>query len=311
MGARRFGTILAALGLGLGAAAQPSAAAPAPDCTNAPTPHIIYSNQGQLESVIVGKAGRLYFSSTPAGQSGRLMKVDHPGATPHVLVSDITGPGGMVFDQRKLLLGFGDTAVNGTTGDDNPQSGLFRVNSKTGAKTIFTRGLGMANGVARGPDGAIYASNDFGVKLDRVLDGYVTHGWAEVNSANGLVVDRSGRYLYAAQTFQAPEIARVEIANPSHVTTFAAGSPEDAGAILDGMTRDRAGNLFVAANVGHQIWRVDRQGRICVLARGLSNPSAVAFGRGERRFRGGNLYAVTFGGDVVELPNANAARFPG
>ncbi len=305
---RCFCTILAGLGLGL---AAPAAAAPSPDCNNASTPRVIYSGQGVLESAIVGRAGRLYFSATPSGQSGKLMKVDHPGATPRVLLDGVTGPGGMVFDHHKLLLGYGDTSANGVSGDANPKAGLYRVNTKTGAKTIFAQGLGMANGVARDPDGAIYASNDFGVKLDRVFGGSVNHGWAEVNSANGLVVDRSGRYLYAAQTFQAPEIARVEIAHPSNVTTFAAGTPEDGTPVLDGMTRDRRGNLFVAANVGGQIWRVDRQGRICVLARGLQNPSAVAFGRGERRFRGGNLYAVTFTGDVVELPKANAARYPG
>ncbi len=290
--------------------AAPAAAAPSPDCANAPTPKVIYSGQGVLESVIVGPLGRLYFTSTPAGQSGKLMKVDRPGATPRVLVDGITGPGGMVFDRFRLLLGYGDTAANGVAGDANPTAGLYSVNPITGAKRVFATGLGMANGVARGPDGAIYASNDFGMKLDRVLGGAVNHGWATVNSANGLVVDPTGRYLYAAQTFQAPQIARIEIAHPSNVTTFAAGTPEDGNAILDGMTRDRWGNLFVAANVGGQIWKVDRLGRICVLARGLHNPSAVAFGHGFRRFGAGNLYAVTFAGDVVELPGAAFAHYP-
>ena len=286
-------------------------AAPSPDCANAPTPRVIYSGQGLLESVIVGKAGKLYFSATPSGQSGRVMKVGRPGALPHVLTEGITGPGGMVFDAGRLLVGFGDNVAHGSTGDDDPQAGLFRVNPRTGGRSIFAQGLGMANGVARGPDGAVYASNNFGTKLDRIADGLVEHGWATVNSANGLVVDRAGRFLYAAQTFQAPEIARVEVAHPSQVTTFAAGAPEDGSVFLDGMTRDRAGNLFVAANVGGQIWRVDRQGRICVLARGLTNPSAVAFGSGRHRFHAGNLYAVTFGGDVVKLPDATAARHPG
>ena len=131
-----------------------------------------------------------------------------------------------------------------------------------------------------------------------------------VNSANGLVVDPSGRYLYAAQTFGPPQIARIPIANPANVTTFAAGTPEDGNAILDGMTRDRWGNLYVAANVGGQIWRVDRRGRICVLARGLRNPSAVAFGHGFGRFHAGDLYAVTFAGDVVKLPGAAFATYP-
>lgn len=300
--------VACALGLAL---AAPASAAPDPDCGNAPAPKVLYSGQGVLESVIVGKAGRLYFTARPSGQSGRVMKVGRPGARPHVLAKDIEGPGGMVWNDHKLLVGYGDDVPHGTSGDDNPTAGLLALNAKTGASRLFAQGLGMANGVARGPDGTIFASNDFGKKLDRIRNGRVTHGWAEVNSANGLVVDRSGRYLYAAQTFQAPEIARVEIANPANVTTFAAGSPDNGTAVLDGMTRDRSGNLYVAANVGGQIWKVDRSGEICVLARGLSNPSAVAFGRGERRFRGGNLYAVTFGGDVVMLPHAAAAVVPG
>lgn len=41
-------------------------------------------------------------------------------------------------------------------------------------------------------------------------------------------------------------------------------------------------------------------------ARGLKCPSAVAIGHGSDGFREGNLYAVTFHGDVVEL--AGAAR---
>ena len=45
-------------------------------------------------------------------------------------------------------------------------------------------------------------------------------------------------------------------------------------------------------------------GTICALARGLKFPSAVALGRGAAGFSAGNLYAVTFSGDIVALPNA-------
>ena len=78
----------------------------------------------------------------------------------------------------------------------------------------------MSNGVARGPDGAVYASNDFGPGVDRVLDGAVTLTWASVPSSNGLVVDTSGEWLYVAQTFVPAAISRVEIADPSHVETW-------------------------------------------------------------------------------------------
>lgn len=288
-----------------------AAAVAAPDCAHSATARVLYSGQGLLESVIVGRAGRLYFSSTPAGRPGRVMKVDRPGARPRVLSDGIDSPGGMVFHQRRLIVGYGDSIANGTQGDTDPRAGLFSVNPLTGSRRLFARGLGMANGVARAPDGAIYASNDFGRFLDRVRNGVVRNHWAEVNSGNGLVVDRAGRFLYAAQTFQSSAIARVEIAHPSNVTTFFAAAPEDMFSGFDGMTRDRAGNLFVAANGGQKVWRVDRRGRGCIVASGVGRVSAVGFGRGDRRFRGGNLYAVNFDGDVIELRGAIDATYPG
>ncbi len=297
--------VLALLG-----AATPAAASP-PECARAPLQRTIYTGQGLLESVIVGRGGRLYFSSTPSGRPGRIMKADNPGAQPRMLAEDINGPGGMVWHNRKLIAGYGDTIANGVEGDEDPQSGLFSINAKTGARTVFATGLGMANGVARAPDGTIFASNDFGSKLDRVRNGRVTHGWAEIESGNGMAVNTSGRFLYVAQTFVAePAIKRVEIADPSNVSTLAS-APEESGAALDGMTRDQDNNLYVTANLAGEVWKVDPSGRICLLADGLSNPSAVAFGRGDRRFSSGNLYVVGFGGDVVELPRAVKANFAG
>ncbi len=67
------------------------------------------------------------------------------------------------------------------------------------------------------------------------------------------------------------------------------------------MTIDPAGRLYVAANGAGQIWRVDPDGTVCTLARGLRFPSAVALGHGPDGFSDGNLYAVTFSGDIVAL----------
>jgi gluconolactonase len=296
--------------LAAAAALAPAAAASPPDCARAPASRTIYTGQGLIESVIVGKAGRLYFSSTPSGRPGRIMKADNPGAQPRMLAEDISGPGGMVWHNRKLIVGYGDTIANGVQGDEDPRAGLFSINAKTGTRTVFATGLGMANGVARAPDGTIFASNDFGSKLDRIRAGRVNHGWAEVESGNGMAVNTSGRFLYVAQTFVSePAIKRVEIADPSNVTTLAS-APEESGAALDGMTRDQDNNLYVTANLAGEVWKVDPAGRICLLADGLSNPSGVAFGRGERRFSSGNLYVVGFGGDVVELRRANKAIYP-
>ena len=69
---------------------------------------------------------------------------------------------------------------------------------------------------------------------------------------------------------------------------------------LDGLDIDDAGRLYVAANGAGQVWRVDPDGRICAIARGLGSPSAVAVGGAGTAFP--DLYAVTFGGDVIAIP---------
>ena len=54
---------------------------------------------------------------------------------------------------------------------------------------------------------------------------------------------------------------------------------------------------------------MEPDGNIHALARGLKCPSAIAIGHGPDGFREGNLYAVTFHGDIVELtPAVNFAR---
>ena len=163
----------------------------------------------------------------------------------------------------------------------------------------------MANGVAVAPDGAVYASNDIGTHLDRIdRYGNVQRRWARVASANGLAVDTAGRFLYAAQTFVAARIARVDLVDADSVTTHARAPAVARASMLDGLAIDESGRLFVAANGAGQVWRIDRDGTIQALARGLRCPSAVALGHGERGFRAGNVYAVTFAGDVVELRGA-------
>ena len=60
----------------------------------------------------------------------------------------------------------------------------------------------------------------------------------------------------------------------------------------------------MAANGAGQIWRVAPDSTIDALARGLKCPSAVAIGHSPGGFHEGNLYAVTFHGDIIELAGA-------
>jgi hypothetical protein len=295
-------------------AATPAAAA-VPQCTGAVSKSVLYSNLGRLESVIAGGAGRLYVSLDPSDASpSRLISITRPGAAPFTVSEGPGGPGGLAWDRRNLLWGYGNSLENGETGDENPTSGLFRVNLRRGTRSVVSDRLGMANGIARTSNGAIFASNDLGMKLDRISPAGVTlNGWATVDSANGLVISRNQKYLYAAQTFAEPSaIARIEIANPANVTTWATTEGVITGnPVFDGLTRDDKGNLYVTAWAAGEVWKIDTKRRFCVLASGLGRPSSLIFGLGKKGFRAGSLYTVSFNGEITEIKGALSAAYPG
>lgn len=289
-------------------AAGAGSARAAPPCTPSPpsaTP--LLADQGTLESVIADPRGRLFFTTEDA-----VMRLDRPSGGPRLL-APVSDPGGLAFDGRgNLIVGFGNTVSNGQVGDETGPSGLLRVDPDSGASEIYATGLSMANGVVRGPDGSFYASNDFGSNIDRIRNGVTERGWAKVESGNGLAVD--DRYLYVAQTFRPAAIQRVALDDPTDVSDYVRAGPDDTSAGLDGMTRDAAGNLFVAANGAGEIWRVAPDPpAICLLLGGLApfpdGPSAVATGAGGP-FPPQNVYAVTFAGDVIEIADVAAGRVP-
>jgi sugar lactone lactonase YvrE len=278
-----------------------------PLCEAPSAVRVLRSGLGVLECALVDPDGRMFVSNqTSRGLAGSVMRIDHPDAEPVELAAPILSPGGIAFDDSgHLLVGFGDSAYGGLVGNVVGLAGLLRIDPDSGERGKVATGLGMANGVARAADGTIFASNDFGTHLDRVdPDGQVHRRWAKVPSANGLAIDSAGRYLYATQTFVPAAIKRVEVAAPTNVTLHAQPPLLARGALLDGVVIDDADRLFVAANGAGQIWRVDPDGTICALARGLRCPSMVALGRGSTGFKAGNLYAVTFTGQVIELENA-------
>jgi gluconolactonase len=276
--------------------AQPAAAVP--DCPSLPPSRVIASDQGRLESIISDERGRLFYTDLT---NNRMLRLDAPGQEPRVLAQDIPRPGGLAFDgDGSLVTGFNGGALSGVPG--NAMGGLLRVDPETGDKQTFVRGLDQANGLVRDRNGAFYTSNNIGGGIVRVSrDGSVEPGWANVDSPNGLAIDAQERYLYAAQTFTPAKIARVDLADPRQVSTYFAAPEGDTAAGLDGLARDGADRLFVAANGASEVWQVGADQRACALARNLGLPSAVAFGGGAPGFAEHNLYVVTFSGRIVEL----------
>lgn len=293
-------------------AAAPAADA-APDCRDKRAPRTLLEGQGTLESVAVDPKGRLLFSTPTA-----LMALDRPGGKA-VKFADVPEPGGIVFDGRgDVIVGTGNSIENGTTGDAVGRSGLLKVSLETGQTSPFATGLSMANGVVRGRDGFIYATNDFGANVDRIKPsgGPAERGWAKVDSGNGVAIESTGRYLYVAQTFRPAAIAQVDLRNPAEVRPFVTAGGQDVSAGLDGMTIDAADRLFVVANGAGELWRVEGSPpAICVVARGLpkfpDGPSAITVGRAGTPFPPENLYVVTFDGHVYEFASAAQPDLPG
>lgn len=279
-----------------------------PDCRKAPTPRDLLTGQGTLESAITDKRGHLYFTSSAGG--GSLLKLARRGGAPRPLVTGVASPGGLVIHRSgDLLMGYGNSILGGTTGTLDPQAGLLRIDRRSGDSSLYADGLAMANGVAKTRGGVVFASDDFGIGIDRVMpDGTVENAWAQVISSNGMAVSRNQRWLYVAQTFQPAAIQRVLISDPTQVEEFFRPDPEDTAAGPDGMVRDHRGNIYVTANAAGDLWRINRKGIGCVVAGGLGMPSAVAIGRGKRNFKRGNLYVVEFGGRVIELRKGTRAR---
>jgi sugar lactone lactonase YvrE len=292
-------------------AAPPAGAVP--DCPSKPVVRVLETNQGKLESILGDARGRLYYTDTT---NNRLLRLDGPGQPPKVIATDMNRSGQMDWEPGgTMVIGFSGGSLSGVPG--NGMAGLFRVNPETGAKKIIASGFDQANGVIRGPDGFFYASNDIGGGITRIApDGTVQKGWANVPSPNGLVIDSHKRYLFTPETFQPAQISRVDLAHPDQVTTYYAAGPQDIAAGLDDLARDAVDRLFVAANGGGEVWRVDTDGQACALVRGLVTPSASAFGGGGA-FPRRNLYVVTFTGQLLELvdvtdrPPAPAAGSPG
>lgn len=287
----RLGSSLAAAVAAV-ALLAPATAQAVPDCGDAREAKVLVDGQGVLESVIVTSKGRLIWSDSSAKA---LMSIDAPGAAPRVVADGIDKPGGLLEDaDGSIIVGSGNGFQEGAIGNVMGIARLLRVDVATGRKEVYAEGLAMANGLAWGPAGEIYASDDAGIGIDKVVDGRVQPRWATAVSSNGLAVNAAGTHLFAAQTFQPPAILRIPLADPATVETFARGEAVDLFAGLDGMIIDRFDRLFVAANGGGQVWRADTDGSVCRMTGGLLLPSAVALG-------GTSLYVVTFSGVVAEL----------
>lgn len=303
---RPIGRFIAALAASLAVVlGLPAAATALAQCEQRPQVRALVDGRGILESVGVDNRGRLFFTDSTAGE---LLMLRRPGAEPKLILDGIDGPGGIVFRRDgRLLVGFGDSIQQAADGTLNPEAGLLLVDPRARSAEVHTEGLQMANGVARGPGRAIYASNDVTGGVDRVRNRKPQLNWANVSSANGMIADRARKTLFVNQTFQPSSITRVPFDDPTAAKVYFQADPIDFVGGLDGLTRDGRDRLYAAANGAGQVWRIDGPDSACALADRdpfPSGPSDLAFGRKRGKFGPRNLYVTTFGGELLELTGA-------
>ncbi|MFD4467532.1 SMP-30/gluconolactonase/LRE family protein [Rhodococcus sp. NPDC058505] len=301
----RIGYLAAAAAISVGTLAAQALVAPAavaaPGCPDARSPVVVGSVPGAvLEGATVDAAGRLYVTDLA---SGRVLRLDRPGA-PAVPIATVPsgGAGGLAWTpDGSLLVGYGaDARV--LTGDVTRSAGIVAVDVTSGAVRPFASGLSAANGLAVAGDGTVYATNDFGSLVGRVLpNGVVQPDWAVLPSANGAALSADDRYLYVSRTFADPGVSRIPTANPGapeSVVTFTGG---DVIAAPDGLVLDPQGRPVVPTDVSGQILRVDGPGRYCVLASGLPMSSVLTYGDGDAGFSAGRLFRAGFDGAIYEV----------
>ncbi|HVM46227.1 MAG TPA: hypothetical protein VM582_09855 [Candidatus Thermoplasmatota archaeon] len=186
-----------------------------------------------------------------------------------------------------------------------------------GTFETLVEGLPAHNGMAFDAEGNLYVSrHNTRPSIVRVPAG-APHEWApwsDVYGANGLAYDGGNASLLVAVSLeQSSRILRISLADPSDVRTVAtlslggvslepgvASAPDPSAPArpkaLDDLTLGPDGNIYAAAFATGEILRVDpRDGRACVVAADLQEPSSVRVARGFGPYDG-DLFVTAYGG---------------
>jgi hypothetical protein len=266
-------------------------------------------NLGVLENLEPDGRGGLLLSDNGANRIDRLSA----SGRLRTLIPDVPSPGGQRIRGHYLYFNTGDSAQAGVLGTTDGT--IQRYNLLTGKRTTWATGLSMPNGLLFLPGGDAIVSRDspgWGItRIPRANPDHPRRNWVRTDDSNGLTIDPTGTWVYFDQTFQpGNEVMRARIAHPRHVERVASLGN---GLVADDMTIDRRGNLYIASNrpapLGELVRLNPDDGRRCVIATGLGDPSAVKFGCGPG-WSSHALYVTGFEGSVYEVRPPAGVRAP-
>jgi hypothetical protein len=249
---------------------------PAPAATGSCRPwkaRTVARDLGLLENLEFDGRGGMILSNIAHGAIERLM----PDGRVTTLAANVNAPGGLRVGGRTLYFNTGDSLPSGQQGIADGT--IDRLDLRTGARTTWARGLTMPNGLLLLRGGDALVSRDIGpgtgiTRVPRRDPAAIRTNWAALDDTNGLALDPRGRWLYADRTFAKDSpVVRISLAHPRRVRVIARLHRRGPLLGLDDMTIDRAGVLYIAANGGGQVIRLDtRTRRSCVIARRCATP---------------------------------------
>ncbi len=188
---------------------------------------------------------------------------------------------------------------------DSTNQALRLVDPMTGASEVLASALTNPNGIAIGYDGWVYVTVQ-GQVVRVHPDTQEREVFVDLpgNSFDGIAFSHDYRHLYFNEEFGA--VHRVEIGADGYAVDegIEIQMPVGPVSILDGMTTDACGNLYVIEMTG-EVFRVTPDGQIdlAVDLRGTGAfiPS-LNFGPGTGGFDATSLYVMDFLGRLFEVP---------
>ena len=233
-------------------------------------------------------------------QGGALVRTAYPaGSSPETIAPDLTG-----FGRGTRILPGGDIVVA------DPERGMVLRVAANGSSTPIAA-INDPNGIAIGLDGMVYLTSGGGrvVRIDPDSGDVIDIHTSDIGETfDGIAFSPDFKTLYFNQ--ESGQISRVAIdaggaAGP--VEPVATIEPEF---LLDGMTADVCGNLYVVEMTG-VIWQVTPAGDTDIWLDLRSDTDfipAVNFGSGRGGWSETSIFVMNFNGGVYEADLGVAGR---